>query len=135
MEDNDFSDIKLLSKDYEQGYIAMHNNDLYWTADKVIKAKDKFKTYVAIEDGKVVGYIDVTKDKKDNSIFDFLIKEEYRQKGFGRKLLSKALKENEVETTTLTVDIDNIPAINLYKSLGFKKKSGNDVQVCSWKIK
>ena len=38
----------------------MHCKDVYWTGDKVIKATDRFKIFVAIENGIVTGYIDVT---------------------------------------------------------------------------
>ena len=39
-------EIVLLTQEYEAQYINKHNNDTYWTAEKVIEAKDKFRFIV-----------------------------------------------------------------------------------------
>ena len=55
-----------------------------------------------------------------------MVKKEYRGKGYGRQLLAMALRENEPKDMMLLVDFDNVPAINLYESMGFvKKENGN----------
>ena len=53
-------EIVLLTQEYETQYIEKHNKDTYWTAEKVIEAKDRFRVFLAIHEEKVVGYIDVT---------------------------------------------------------------------------
>ena len=48
----------------------------------------------------------------------------YRGKGYGRELLIlsiKKLKESNVKTINLQVEINNKNALNLYKSCGFKE--------------
>ena len=107
---------------------------MYWTGEKVIKASDRFKTFVVIEDGIVTGYIDVTHCFAENEPYDILVKKEYRRKGYGRQLLAKALKENEPKDMMLLVDFDNEPAINLYESLGFIKKESGNLLTAYWKV-
>ena len=117
----DTSGVELLTEPYLPSYLAMHNTDLYWTGDKVTHAEDRFRTFVAIESGSVVGYLDVTHCYEENEICDLLVKEEYRRKGYGRKLLAKALELNRPNGMMLFVNIDNQPAIRVYESLGFVK--------------
>ncbi len=118
--------VEALSADYIDQYLKMHSTDFYWTGEKIINAPDRFKTFIAVEDGIVTGYIDVSYGDSENEPYDILVKEEYRQKGYGKQLLAKALKENEPAGMILMVDIDNVPALNLYKSLGFVKKEHRD---------
>ncbi len=105
---------------------------MYWTGERVIKATDRFKTFIAIEDGIVAGYIDVTHCFAENEPFDLFVKEEYRRKGYGRKLLTKALQENEPKDMMLLVDFDNEPAINLYESMGLIKKESGNLLTAYW---
>ena len=115
-------------------YLEMHSKDVYWTGEKVINAPDRFKTYIAVEDGVVAGYIDVTHCHTENEPYDLLVKEEYRRKGYGRQLLAIALQENEPKDMMLLVDFDNVPAINLYKSMGFVKKENHNMLTAYWKV-
>ena len=85
---------------------------MYWTGEKVVQAQDRFRTFLAIHDGKVVGYMDVTYIFKENEPFDLFVLEEYRRMGYGRKLLAKALERNAPNRMMLLVDIDNDPAIS-----------------------
>lgn len=115
----DTDGVKLLTPEYYDQYIEAHNKDVYWTGDKVIKAKEKFKTLIITDGATLAGYIDITYGRAENGIFDLLVKPEFRRKGYGRKLLIKALQINKPSGMRLEVDIDNIPAINLYNSAGF----------------
>lgn len=117
----DTSGVELLTEKYIPSYLAMHNTGMYWTGDKVIEAADRFRTFVAIEDEQVVGYLDVTHCFEENEPFDLLVRKEHRRKGYGRKLLAKALERNRPHGMMLLVDIDNEPAIRLYESSGFEK--------------
>ena len=57
---------------------------------------------------------------------------EYRGKGYGRQLLAMALRENEPKDMMLLVDFDNVPAINLYESMGFVKKENGNLLTAYW---
>lgn len=120
--DMDTTGIVPLSDQYAEQYCAIHNKDMYWTGEKVMQAQDRFHTFLAIRDGTVIGYIDVTCTFKENEPFDLLVLEEYRRMGYGRKLLAKALEANAPNAMSVLVDADNAPAIRLYASMGFAKK-------------
>lgn len=126
--------VELLSPRYEKDYIAMHSTDVYWTGERVIAAPDRFKAYVAIEDGEVAGYLDVTCKYDDNEPFDLLVKPEYRRRGHGRKLLARALIDNEPHGMILFVDVDNLPAIKLYESSGFVVMENRNSRTANWFI-
>ena len=130
----DTTGVELLSAQYTEQYCTLHNKDMYWTGEKVVQAKDRFRTFLAIHDNKVVGYMDVTYTFKENEPFDLFVLEEYRRKGYGRKLLAKALEMNQPNGMMLLVDADNDPAIRLYESMGFTKVQGQNNLTAHWSV-
>jgi len=117
----DTTGVELLTEPYIPSYIEMHGTDMYWTGDKILAEKDRFRTFIAIENGTMVGYLDVTYCHKENELYDLWVKEEHRRKGYGRKLLAKALEMNKPKGMMLLVEIHNEAAIHLYESIGFEK--------------
>lgn len=108
------------SEDYRSGYTAIHDDgDRYWTAEKTIEASDRFRIFLALEGGQVVGYIDMTYAYEENEPFDLFVCEKYRRRGYGRALLEAAIQANLPKKMMLLVDKDNIPARHLYESAGF----------------
>ena len=130
----DTTGIELLTQPHIPSYLKMHNADMYWTGDKVIEATDRFRTFIAIENDTVVGYLDVTYCFDENELYDLFVKVDYRRKGYGKKLLAKALEMNKPEGMTLFVDIDNEPAICLYQSVGFVKVDNQNSLVAHLRI-
>lgn len=111
--------IELLSRKYHGQYIKIHSKDLYWTAEKVVKARDKFTTLIALDGNQVVGYIDFTFCFEENEPYDLFVLPDFRKKEYGKSLLATALEINKPKDMMLLVDFDNHPAIKLYESLGF----------------
>ena len=130
----DTTGVELFSEQYTEQYCTLHNKDMYWTGEKVVQAKDRFRTFLAIHDNKIVGYMDVTYTFKENEPFDLFVLEEYRRKGYGRKLLAKALEMNQPNGMMLLVDADNDPAIRLYESMGFTKVQGQNNLTAHWSV-
>ena len=130
----DTTGVELLSEQCAEQYCAIHNKDMYWTGEKVMQAQDRFRTFLAIHDGKVVGYMDVTYIFQENEPFDLFVLEEYRRRGYGRKLLAKALEMNQPNGMMLLVDVDNDPAIRLYESMGFVKVQGQNNLTAHWTV-
>ena len=118
--------IELYSPKYKEQYISIHSNDGYWTADKVIDASDRFRIILAIENNEVVGYTDVTYKFDENEPYDIFVKEEYRNKGYGKAMLAKAVELNKSKDMMLLVDVDNSAAITLFESLGFVQSVGEN---------
>lgn len=78
------------------------------------------------KDNKVIGYIwygDRVGKEREAFIYDLVICEDYRNKGYGKKtiqLVEKQAKENKYDTISLHVFGDNEVAIKLYNSLDYK---------------
>lgn len=64
----------------------------------------------------------------------FFVKEEYRNQGYGKKLLKRALEMNKPNKMIVLVNVDNTVAINLYKSLGFEKLENSNSLVAHLKL-
>jgi len=76
--------------------------------------------YVAVVDGKAVGYVGLYIVCGEADIVRVAVLPEYRKAGIARALLNESFKINETQSVFLDVRESNTPAINLYKSLGFE---------------
>lgn len=130
----DTAGIKLLCEATYTQYCAIHEKDLYWTGEKVAAAPERFTVFLALDSGEVVGYLDLTNCYEENEPVDLFVKEEARRRGWGRKLLSRAIKWNSPRGMGLLVDLGNEPALRLYRSLGFEKVPGLNNLTASWNI-
>lgn len=112
-----------LTEEYLEGYRAIHDDTdgRYWTVDRLLEAGYKFRTFLALHQGRVVGFIDVTHCFEENEPFDLFVCPEFRRMGYGRALLAAALEANGDKDMMLLVDEDNTPAIRLYTSMGFRE--------------
>ena len=132
--DGDTEGVEPLSDKYKEQYFALHATDCYWTGERVAEAADRFRALLAVDNGTVVGYIDFTHAWDENEIFDILVDENHRGKGWGKKLVLRALQMNRPKDMMLMVVVDNIPALRLYDSVGFKKVPGMNSQYAAWHI-
>ena len=114
------------SDSYRSGYIATHATDVYWTAEKVLESANGFKTYLAVEKNKVVGYIDVTCCFEANEIYGLRVPHEYRNKGYECDLLKRAIEGNANKGMMAYVDVDDVDAVDLYLSNGFRRKDSEN---------
>jgi len=130
----DTAGIEPLSAAYLPQYLAMHGTDVYWTGEKVAAAVDRFRVLLAVDSGAVVGYLDVTHCFDENEPYDLFVREEHRRRGWGRKLLARAVELNRPNGMMLLVETDNIPAIRLYESLGFEAVPGQNSLTATWRI-
>lgn len=97
---------------------------------KLLIEDEKNSNFVCFDDDKIVGYISYNpKSKRRNGsiyIISLVVLPEYRRLGIAQNLIYTACKyyENKGlgEIMSLQVDKDNVPAINLYKKVGFEIK-------------
>ena len=113
--------VELLTSKYEHQYKNIHNEDVYWTSEKILNAKEKFRVYVAIKDEEVIGYLDVTYCYKKNEPYYLFVKEEYLNLGYEHALLSEAIKNNKPNGVMVLVDVDSTNEIKIYEDVGFRK--------------
>jgi len=79
-------------------------------------------------DNNVIGYGQIIIDNKVPYIVNFGILDEYKGKGFGRIFLHHLLNliiDEGFQSSLIKVDKENIKAVNLYKSTGFKEIEEN----------
>ena len=77
---------------------------------------------VAVEDGKVVGYIGSQSVLGEADMMNVAVHPDHRRKGIAEALvnaLSQDLKQRDNVCLTLEVRDSNVPAIALYEKLGF----------------
>ena len=96
--------------------------------------KDENSDYIVVEvNGEIVGFLSVKRISSQNLpifqntesvlIDSCVIDLKHRRKGLGKALFNKAkewTKEKGIQRVQLMVWSKNVPAINLYKSLGFE---------------
>ena len=76
------------------------------------------------DDDKLIGYFDIYYMFENADIGTIAIDKKYQGQGHGKKLLKELIRrciEKEVEFLHLEVRVDNLKAINLYKSFGFEE--------------
>ena len=116
--------VQLFSDKWEEQYCKLHQTDLYWTADRVLAARDRFRIFLAIKDDQVIGYLDVTYGNEKNEPYDLYVKPEYACQGYEAALIKKAVEMNSPKQMWVLVDVDEKAETELYESVGFEKVSG-----------
>ncbi len=76
--------------------------------------------YVAVENGRAIGYAGLYAVCGEADIVRVAVLPEYRRRGAARALLSESFKANGADCVYLDVRESNTAAIKLYESLGFK---------------
>ena len=81
------------------------------------------KFFVFLQDGKIIGFIDIDFTNKIPRLLGIAIEEKSRQKGIATKLIEHTIKflvEQGFKEFDLLVKVSNKPAISLYEKFGFK---------------
>lgn len=115
-----------VSSEYESQYLAVHRKDTYWTAEKVLAAKDTFRVFLALHEGKVIGYIDVTFCHEKNEPYDLWVDDRFLHQGYEQALLQKAVKMNQPKTMVALVNIDDPYEKEIFASAGFVPMPGTN---------
>jgi ribosomal protein S18 acetylase RimI-like enzyme len=88
-----------------------------------ILSKDQYLYSIIDENGNKIGVLWVQVKEQKAFIFDFVIDEAYRGKGYGKQALAamdEKLLSMNVESVELHVFGDNVTAQELYKKAGFR---------------
>ena len=119
-------DIQLYTEQWKQAYIDMHVKEIYWTAEKVLSALDRFRVILAIHQEQLVGYLDVTYAYKQNEPYSLIVLPEYQNLGYEQALLSKAIQMNGMNTMMTLVDVNAKEEIRIYEEAGFEVIKGQN---------
>ncbi|MCD7772117.1 MAG: ribosomal protein S18-alanine N-acetyltransferase [Oscillospiraceae bacterium] len=79
--------------------------------------KPGFISLVAVDNGEVVGYIAASEILDEQYLDSLAVRADYRGQGIATSLMKEAFDEEK--TVYLEVRKSNLPAIGLYKKLGF----------------
>jgi ribosomal protein S18 acetylase RimI-like enzyme len=96
----------------------------YLTAKQTVeKIDDRHRLLIAVEDGKLLGYL-FGKIEDESGYVDFLAADEsFRRRGIGADLLARALDwmfiSPSTQSVNLTTNTDRAAAISLYNKFGF----------------
>ncbi|URZ00675.1 GNAT family N-acetyltransferase [Clostridium felsineum] len=106
-----------------EGRIPLSIEDIYYDETQKYYLDDG--SFFLCKNGFKIGYGQFILEYNNITIVNFGIIEEYRGKGYGRYFLSyilNVLRNRNYKTVYIKVDMNNIPAINLYISMGFVKE-------------
>ena len=138
--------IKMQQEDFEpylergiREYAADHVRNGNWSAEEAVErskkefeqllpdgvnSKDQFLYSIVDEpDGNKIGLLWVQVKDQKAFIYDFILDEAFRGKGYGKQALiamDEKLKSMNVESVGLHVFGDNITAQELYKKMGYQ---------------
>ena len=105
--DNEIIDLKNIFSEYKENY------------NPIINEYTKIYTYTV--DNKIVAFLIFMIMYEKCEIIDVFVSKEYRNNQIAQLLINEIIKDYNIENITLEVSNKNIPAINLYKKLGFKE--------------
>ena len=128
--------LKIFDKKYFPvliGWYSNANNRKYMltqtisedNALRMIRNEEDRKCYSIMLNNTPIGYAILLDIKSQTGRIVIMIDEPFTNKGYGQQaliLLEKAAKKLGVKELTLEVHSDNIPAISLYKKLGYTVK-------------
>jgi ribosomal protein S18 acetylase RimI-like enzyme len=92
------------------------------------------KVFIHDHNGQISGFVTIRRMDERQHIIDLIaVRDEFQRAGIGRILLSCALQTvPSSEMVMVATQIDNKPAISLYKSAGFSE-AGGYVTLHLWK--
>ncbi|WP_349407714.1 GNAT family N-acetyltransferase [Pseudalkalibacillus sp. SCS-8] len=121
-----------LTDDYFEDFSSLHDEtfkDTYYSSQEIIeRIDDEKKVFIAVEQGKVLGYVycEATPSFAAGDIHFIGVSPSYRKRGLGRSLMRKSLSFMfsfpEIDEIILCVGTRNEKAYNLYIQSGFTEE-------------
>lgn len=126
------TNLREISDEFHHGFISLHNEyfpSTYYSGEEILTRLNKEqKVFIAVMNGELCGYVfcEASPVHGEGEIHYIAVSSKVRTKGIGRSLLLKGLQFlfsfKEIQMISLCVDSENIAAIKLYQSSGFKEK-------------
>ena len=119
-------EIKLIKPDEMPKVIELHK-EIFDEDNKIflenLRTKPYYKTFVATQENKLVAYCIISIIDGQAEIINIGTQQNYRGRGVAKQLLAYALGNLQFDKMFLEVSTNNIAAIKLYQSVGFKEIS------------
>ena len=116
--------VELYSEKWKAQYCALHHTETYWTAERILSTENRFRVLLAVENGQVQGYLDVTCCHEENEIYDLFVRPEAADRGYELELLVKAHGINGPHPIMVLVDVDAGKELETYAKAGFEALEG-----------
>lgn len=126
--------VVLISEKWTLKYYEIHNKETYWTAERVLANRDNFRVLLAVKDGQILGYLDVTCGYEVNEIYDLFVRPEAARQGLEAALLAKAIELNSPHSLMVVVDVDTKEEIELFTAAGSCKMEGQNSIAASYRL-
>ena len=104
----------------EIGLLIKDNFSTVYKIDEAVK-KDYTHIYVYEDDNNVLGFIHIENHFEITDVINIAVDKNYQGRGIGKILLQYVIDNTEADKIMLEVKENNVPAIKLYESLGFKQ--------------
>lgn len=120
-EDNEVSILHMTSIDLEN---ILNHYDEYensWTKDALEQDFENSTYLVAKRNDICLGFISYRIVMDELEIMNIVVNKNYRMRGIASKLLSYVIRKEDYEKINLEVNVNNKPAIIMYKKFGFMK--------------
>lgn len=131
---SDLSGIFPLEEPHRARYCALHSRGVYWTAERVLAAPERFHVLLALNGGEAVGYLDLHCGETEHEIYDLFVAETHRRRGYGKKLLAQAVQISRSHGLIAVLDADSSAALALFSAQGFVPEPGGAIQTARWEI-
>ena len=131
---SDLSGIFPLEEPHRARYCALHSRGVYWTAERVLAAPERFHVLLALDGGEAVGYLDLHCGETEHEIYDLFVVETHRRRGYGKKLLAQAVQISRSHGLIAVLDADSSAALALFSTQGFVPEPDGAMQTARWEI-
>ena len=131
---SDLSGIFPLEEPHRARYCALHSRGVYWTAERVLAAPERFHVLLALDGGEAVGYLDLHCGETEHEIYDLFVAETHRHRGYGKKLLAQAVQISRLHGLIAVLDADSSAALALFSTQGFVPEPDGAMQTARWEI-
>lgn len=83
--------------------------------------KDYFHIYVYVVEKEIAGFLQIENHYEITDVINIAVDQKYQNKGIGTSLINHLISNTAAEKIMLEVNENNVPAIRLYKKVGFKE--------------
>jgi ribosomal-protein-alanine N-acetyltransferase len=121
-------DLVIFSEDFLDDILEIERESFTnpWSREMFLgSAKNNTTTFKVLMKNKIViGYYIISTVADETEILEIAVSRKFRRQNFGKFMLVDILKESSLKKSKfvfLEARISNTPALNLYKSVGFKE--------------